>query len=229
MPVALLFDLDGTLITGGGAGGRAMVRAVQAWAGSSREVFRPDMAGRTDPDIFRDLLAQLGIEVAEPPEDLVALYVQHLRHEVGRTPGRLAPGVRELVSACAAVPEFRLALATGNIEPGARIKLEPHGLNPYFPVGGFGDDSRDRRELVATALRRVREREGGAPVPGIVIGDTPRDVHAAHANGLPCVAVATGPFDAASLAAAGADRVLPDLSDRDAFFEAVESLAKGGA
>src|SRR5690606_30002953 len=60
MPVALLFDLDGTLITGGGAGGRAMVRAVQAWAGSSREVFRPDMAGRTDPDIFRDLLAQLG-------------------------------------------------------------------------------------------------------------------------------------------------------------------------
>src|SRR5690606_1451284 len=145
----------------------------------------------------------------------------HLRREVQRTPGRLAPGVREALTACSDHPGLRLALATGNIEEGARIKLDPHGLNSFFPVGGYGSDSGDRAQLVARALERVKAREGREDMRGIVIGDTPRDVAAAHANGMPCVAVATGPYDAAALRDAGADRVLTDMSRVEEFLAAV--------
>lgn len=221
--VALLFDLDGTLVRGAGAGARAMRDAVRQWLGGQEEIPAPDTAGQTDLYLFRDLLARAGVSYEAPPPDLIELYVERLREEVSRAPGTLLPGVRDVLERSRGDGRFRLALATGNIEEGARIKLDPHGLNPFFPVGGYGSDSADRAELVATALERVRRREGDGALPGVVIGDTPRDVAAARANGLPCVAVATGSFSAAALEEAGAEWVLADLSDGDAFFRAVRA------
>lgn len=229
MPVALLFDLDGTLIQGEGAGSRAMLQAVREWAGVP-VVHKPDMAGRTDPEIFREMLAQLGFEDTTPPPELMDLYLVHLEREVGKAPGRAAPGVKALLEACQEEPRIRMmALATGNVEAGARIKLEPHGMNGFFPVGGYGSDSRDRPQLVGIALQRARVRAGVPDMPGVVIGDTPRDVAAARANGMRCIAVATGPYDVASLEAAGADWVFEDLTRVDAFFEAVWACARRGA
>lgn len=228
MPVALLFDLDGTLIKGEGAGVRAMIQSVREWTGRP-DVHKADMAGRTDLEIFREMLARVGLADPTPPPELLDLYLTYLEKEVARTPGRTAPGVKDLLLRCQEDTRLRLALATGNLEAGARIKLEPHGLNPFFPVGGYGSDTNDRKQLVALALERVRQREGRRDVKAIVVGDTPRDVAAAHANGMPCIAVATGPFDAAALAAAGADWVFEDLRQGDAFLDAVWQCVRQGA
>lgn len=233
MPVALLFDLDGTLVLGGGAGRRAMQRAVREWTQTENDLSGVDMAGRTDPDIFRDLLRASGRPDEPVREDLIALYLQCLREEVARTPGRMAPGVQALLECLAADPHVRLALATGNLEAGARIKLEPHGLNGYFPLGGYGSDSSRREELVATAYRRILQREGlerrTRGIQAIVVGDTPRDVAAARANHMACIAVATGPFDRESLLAAGADVVFADLTEPELFLNAVRRLASPAA
>ena len=54
---------------------------------------------------------------------------------------------------------------------------------------------------------------GSRPNRIVVIGDTPHDVTAAHANGAFALAVATGRNGLDELAACGADVALPDLSD----------------
>ena len=101
-------------------------------------------------------------------------------------------------------------MLTGNLEPIARLKLERAGLGRFFEhgQGGFGSDHEDRTELPAIA----RARAGGYPrAQTVVIGDTPRDIACARADGVRCVAVATGPYSAAELA--GADVVLESAHD----------------
>src|SRR5690606_21646459 len=134
------FDLDGTLVLGEGAGRRAMERAVLEWTKANRDLSGVDMAGRTDLAIFRDLLKACGRPGEPVADELIALYLRCLREEVARRPGRVAAGVYRLQERGAAEPGIRLALATGNLEAGARIKLETNRLNGYFPLGGFGND-----------------------------------------------------------------------------------------
>ena len=88
MVVALLFDLDGTLVRGAGAGARAMRDAVRQWLGGQEEIPAPDTAGQTDLYLFRDLLARAGVSYEAPPPDLIELYVERLREEVSRARGR---------------------------------------------------------------------------------------------------------------------------------------------
>ena len=136
--------------------------------------------------------------------------------------GRVAPGVPELLAALAARDGVLLSLVTGNLEPVARIKLRAAGLGGWFPAGqgGFGSDREDRTELPAIA--RARAGADGAPHPRertLVIGDTPRDIACARADGVRCVAVAGGPYAAAELA--DADAVAPDAR---ALLAAIDSL-----
>jgi phosphoglycolate phosphatase-like HAD superfamily hydrolase len=122
----------------------------------------------------------------------------------------VAPGVPEVLEALAVRDGVLLGLLTGNLEPVARLKLARAGLGHYFVpgVGGFGSDHDDRTELPAIA----RARAGGYPrAETVIIGDTPRDIACARADGLRCIAVATGPFTAAELA--GADVVLDSAHD----------------
>ncbi len=100
-----------------------------------------------------------------------------------------------------------LGLLTGNYEPVARLKLRRAGLGKWFSSGpgGFGSDSEDRAALPAIA----RRRGGHAPrEQTIVIGDTPRDIACARADGVRCVAVTTGQYAADELT--GADAVADD-------------------
>jgi phosphoglycolate phosphatase-like HAD superfamily hydrolase len=104
----------------------------------------------------------------------------------------------------------KLGLLTGNFEPVARLKLKRAGVGHHFPArqGAFGSDSEDRTTLPAIARRRAGVR--GRPYPReqtIVIGDTPRDIMCARADGVLAVAVATGPFPVDSLG--DADAVAP--------------------
>lgn len=222
MPL-LLFDIDGTLVLTGGAGGRAMTRAFADVFGV-KDAFRGvAMPGRTDPVIVADAMARAGL--ASEPASLArfrARYFDCLREEVTQ-PGEgrrgVMPGIRPLLETLASRDDVVVALLTGNYAEAARIKLEFYDLWHFFRFGAFGADAPTRDGLVPIALARAREdgSSDGTLARVIVIGDTPLDVASAHAAGSFAVAVATGGSSAAELAHAGADAVFQDLSDRDMF------------
>jgi phosphoglycolate phosphatase-like HAD superfamily hydrolase len=124
-----------------------------------------------------------------------------------------------LLDALAPRDDVRLALLTGNLEPGARIKLAYFDLWRYFPWGAFGEHAVDRTHLVPVALQRAHDAGivPANPRDVLVVGDTPQDIACAHAAGAMGVGVATGPFTAAELRASGADEVFEDLGDTARF------------
>jgi phosphoglycolate phosphatase len=218
----ILFDIDGTLVLTGGAGGRAMRRAF-------REVFDIEggfdgipMSGRTDLSIIRDALKQAGLVHDNGPiARLRDRYVQHLAEALQEPHPRklIMPGVRELLDVLQRRDDVFLALLTGNFMRSAQLKLEHFDLWRYFRCGAFADDAEDRNQLLPVALERAA-RHGAPALPPeqvIVVGDTPLDVECAAASGARAVAVATGSADVATLRACGADVVFEDLTDTSAF------------
>jgi phosphoglycolate phosphatase len=226
-PTLVLFDIDGTLVLTGGAGRRALERAFADVAGRAASLDGIPFAGRTDRRIVADMLERIGAGArlgdAVWLERLRETYCRFLEEELGAAdrPGRLVlPGVRELLDALAAREDATVALLTGNFEDGARIKLSHFGLWRYFAWGAFGDAVEDRNALLPIALDLARARGLAFPPDRIfIVGDTPLDVACARAGGVRAVAVATGGFDAALLAAAGADVVFEDLGDTAAVLE----------
>jgi phosphoglycolate phosphatase len=201
----------------GGAGGRALAEAF-------REVFEIDgfqgvsMAGRTDKWILSELVSRHGVSADDLTlQRLRASYLSHLTRQMREpSPGKvILPGVSRLLDVLVARDDVRLALLTGNLAAGARVKLEYFNLWRYFACGAFGDDTPDRNALFVQAMDRVEALEGISPrsEDAVVIGDTPFDIQVAIAAGARSLAVATGSFDTAALRAAGADVVLSDLSD----------------
>ena len=210
-----LFDIDGTLIRAGGAGRRAVEAAVGEAVGKPGEVSLSSMefAGRTDPWIIREALSMFGV-VADDQSvvEVLERYVDILPGELARASAfEVLPGVPTLLDMVASLEHVVMGLGTGNAEPAAYAKLNRGGLDSYFSFGGFGSDHIDRAELLRVGLERGRQRTNGADTRAVVIGDTPRDVHAARAIGAECVAVATGSYDEAALREAGADLVVSDL------------------
>jgi phosphoglycolate phosphatase-like HAD superfamily hydrolase len=223
MPNLVLFDIDGTLVLTGGAGLRAMARAVEAVAGSPAVLDGIPVAGRTDWIILSDVMRRAGRDLdAALLDRLRVRYVAFLREEIqqrGRGAKGVMPGIRELLERLHARPDVWLGLLTGNFVEGARIKLEHFDLWRYFRGGAFGDDAADRNALVPVALERLR-REGLPPIPPsrvFVVGDTPHDVACAHAAGAVPVGVATGGHSVEELRACGAPIVFDDLRETDRF------------
>jgi len=179
--------------------------------------------GKTDPAIIREIFAASGSDRANVSvERILERYVVYLREEVETAAAyRVLPGIVRVLDELGRRPDVLLGLATGNIELGARIKLERGNLNRYFTFGGFGSDSDDRTALVRRAAEVAALRCGNAVAPSdvFVIGDTPRDVEAGRAAGFCTIGVATGQFTTADLEEAGATAVLTDFEqDRDQFF-----------
>lgn len=230
MVVLVLFDIDGTLILTGGAGGRAMTRAFGEVFGVDKAFSGIPMAGRTDRAIVEDALARVGLSLTEEAFDRFRRrYYACLREEIEQPgPGKgIMPGTEALLEELSVARDVALALLTGNFAEAARIKLEYFGLWRYFPWGVFGDDVVDRAALVPRALAEARARGVviRSPSQVVIVGDTPHDVACARAAGTRAIAVATGGFDGAALAAAGADLVLADLTDRVAFRRVVKEAA----
>ena len=223
----MLFDIDGTLLETGGAGVAAMNAAfgelfpAVAAALPGRPFDGIMMAGRTDPEIVADAFSKHGIEAGGMVSVFMDVYVRHLGAFIENPSKKLKPGVKEALNALLAVqPGFCLGLLTGNIEKGARIKLEPFGLNGYFGVGAFGSDSADRNSLLPIALDRFNRLGFGRSASDcIVVGDTPKDVECAKRHGARAIAVATGRYTAAELVLTEADHVLEDLSDTPFFLK----------
>jgi phosphoglycolate phosphatase-like HAD superfamily hydrolase len=134
--------------------------------------------------------------------------------------------VKDLLRSLKNTDSYVLGLLTGNLEEGARIKLEPFELNPFFALGAYGSDAEDRNLLLPIALRRVREQLGLPLRTGdcVVIGDTPKDVECARVHGAPSIAVATGPIPLEVLQETGADLVLSDLSDTAGLMDWIQRL-----
>jgi phosphoglycolate phosphatase-like HAD superfamily hydrolase len=213
--VLLLFDIDGTLLL------KASLEHVEAMHDALLEIHgvaepaRVEAAGRTDVEIARQICVLAGVPAVDFDARLDDLLVAVAERYAALVPddisARIAPGVPEALDALGAREDTLLSLVTGNIEPVARMKLRAAGIGDRFPAGqgGFGSDHEDRTLLPAVA--RARAGGAGAPHPRedtLVIGDTPRDVACAHADGVRCVAVASGPYRADELG--DADVVVPD-------------------
>jgi phosphoglycolate phosphatase-like HAD superfamily hydrolase len=216
-----LFDIDGTLITTGGAGYRAIKKAVEATFGVERALEGIPVAGRTDSIILRDAVEAIdGRELTIELRDRIReTYMGLLRTEidlVGGGPGVL-PGVRDLLDRVTDDPAYHVALLTGNFSQTAEIKLGYFDLWRYFAWGAWGEDAVHRNDLLPVALARYRERTGDeiAPADVVIIGDTPNDVEVARVGGARSVCVTTGQFGRQTLLEAGADVVFHDLSDVD--------------
>lgn len=212
----ILFDVDGTLVSGGPAK-HAFEAAMVETYGTVGEVAGVSFAGKTDPQIARELLSGAGFDRESIDAGLPELwerYVAHLEERLPDVPVRVLPGVLELLDALAELEDVGLGLLTGNIARGAELKLGSAGLWDRFAIGGFGSDHEERDELPSVALDRARLHWSVTLEAGdaVVVGDTPRDVGCGRAGGTRTVAVATGSFVAEELRAAGADHVLEDLS-----------------
>lgn len=217
----LLFDIDGTLLHGATQAHKdAMHEALRIVhrVDADHVPLRLSAAGRTDPEIARAILLAAGIS-AERIDDRAA----DVREECCRAYARLCPadlsdtvlpGVTELLDWLGGLATVTMGLLTGNYEPVARLKMALAGLGRYFPSGqgAFGSDAEDRAALPAIARRRAGRV--GAPnrrEQTVVIGDTPRDIACARADGVRSLAVATGPYGVDELS--GADTVVSDIGE----------------
>jgi phosphoglycolate phosphatase-like HAD superfamily hydrolase len=218
----ILWDVDLTLVVTGRAGRDAFDVAIESVLGRPPGDHGVRMAGKTDPQIAREILAFAAVAndehdrhlptVLRALEDGLAAVADRIRAE-----GHVLPGVPELLARLATEPDTVQTVLTGNIEPNAAVKVGAFGLDRWLDltVGAYGSDSAIRTDLVPIAVERARRRYGRAfPVERTwVIGDTPLDLACARAGGVRCLLVATGhhPYD--ELAAAGADLVVSDLQD----------------
>jgi phosphoglycolate phosphatase-like HAD superfamily hydrolase len=230
-PTLVLFDVDGTLIDTAGAGRAGLeagFRAVYGLADARRHASAVRFGGKTDPAIIADIARSAGISPATVEAryaDLQEAYVAALRAElaVADSRRRVLPGVRALLDALADRPDVALGLVTGNVEEGARVKLDAFGLSRYFVDGGFASDHPDRSEIARIAHQKLSRRAGYRFPPDrvMIIGDTELDVLCARANGFRAIAVASGSTTHAELVGAGADAVFADLTDAPAILSAL--------
>lgn len=216
----VLFDIDGTLITDGGASRQAFgdaLRQVYAYEG---DLSRYDFSGRTDPQIAHMVLRDTGLSEADVDariDQLWRVYLGALAANVSSERVRVLPGIREVIDALSRRDDVLLALLTGNLEPGARLKLGPTGLVDHFSFGAFGSDSPRREELPPIAVERAAASTGvrfeGRDV--VIIGDSIYDVRCGVPHGATTIAVASGKTSGERLRAENPDH----------FFESATSEA----
>jgi phosphoglycolate phosphatase-like HAD superfamily hydrolase len=222
--VLLLFDIDGTLLVGADRAHRDAIHEALRVVHGVTEYSRGGMAvaGRTDADIARGMLLTAGIDaeqIDERADDVrIAACEAYARLVEDDLSACVAPGMRELLERLAAREDAILSLVTGNYEAIARLKLGAARIGSYFArgQGGLGSDHESRAELPAIARRRAGTLRAGREGPWprantLLIGDTPRDIACARADGVKVVAIATGPFEASALT--GADAVARDARE----------------
>jgi phosphoglycolate phosphatase len=224
----VLFDIDGTLLNSGGVGRASMQRALADVFGSpGNPSYRYD--GKTDKQIVRDTMRLEGHSdehIDSRMETLIGLYLDGLRRGVksGEFQVRPLDGVVELLDALEARKDVVLGLLTGNVEPGARVKLSAAGIDPdRFRINAFGSDHELRPRLPAIAQRRASETLG-LDIAGervIVIGDTPADIDCGRSLGARAIGVASGHYTVEQLEAHDPYAVFPSLKNTDQILESI--------
>ncbi len=213
----LLFDIDGTLVSTGGAGAAAWKQAFQELHGVPADIGQYTDAGMTDPDVGAKTFEAV-LDRKPTPHELAQLLqrrLEHLPEAVAQSRNyRVLPGVPERLRQLSRDGHL-LGLITGNGDGAAHIKLQRGDLNRWFTFGAYASAGVDRAGIVRRAVERGEAMLGRdlSNEEILVIGDTPLDVDAAHAVGCTAIAVATGHFDRAGLEKAGADHVLETLEE----------------
>jgi phosphoglycolate phosphatase len=220
----VMWDIDYTLLRGGGVASRAWKAAFTELTGVAwRQT--PIFGGRTDLDICAETFSTHGVTDCTP-ERFFARYVEqvHVNRHLFAEQGALMPGVRAVLDRLRSDPGVVQTLVTGNVPQVAAAKVAAFDLTDAFDaeVGGYGTDDSVRATLVRRSLERAEAKYGQRFQP-VVIGDTAYDITAALANGAVAIGVATGGTTMADLVLAGAHAVLPDLSDVDAVIRVVTS------
>ncbi len=221
MKPAIFFDIDGTLLYAKGLGRAAFAEAFEVAYRHPVDMSNVSFVGATDTAIIRTLAHAQGI-VSTPAqeEQFFFAFAQALDVRLKEGPILLYPGVQELLARLVE-RGYLLGTVTGNIRTTAWRKLHHSGLDTYFTFGAYACDHEDRNQLAAIAMQRAEALGASAK---LLIGDTPKDIHAAHANKLPCLAVATGWISEEELSAAGANAVLKDFSNVDATLSLIDEL-----
>ncbi len=218
----VLFDIDGTLIASNQVGTKAMYRAMEGFLGSSDALRRIHMAGMVDWGIWREALGSEGYSADEADAhvpDLWRSYVAELAYILASPEHRdpeILPGVCPLLKALDEREDILLGLLTGNIEPGAWLKLGKVGLDRFFRFGAFGNDAAERPSLPAVAVERAATFANGHHFTKkeiVIIGDTVHDIACGESLGVCAIGIATGPADVNTLCAAGADYAFESLED----------------
>jgi phosphoglycolate phosphatase-like HAD superfamily hydrolase len=210
-----LFDIDGTLIRSGGAGVAALRQALREDFHVGLAADETEIAGRTDRAIARDMFATHNLDDSpENWERFQAGYLRRLPQNLATFEGQILPGVLKLLEELGGRSDTALGLLTGNMEAGARKKLEHFNLLHHFSFGAYGDRWFDRDDVARDAFRLLKERFDGqiAPQQIWVIGDTPYDVQCSRAIGAQALAVATGGHTREQLAACRPEVVLDNLA-----------------
>jgi phosphoglycolate phosphatase-like HAD superfamily hydrolase len=234
MTVLVLFDIDGTMLLAHGAGRRAVHRAMREVFGTTGPEHHP-FDGKTDPQIVLELGTLAGVEeaiIVERMNTALERYYDHLEADITGAPHtvELLPGVHALLDALDARDDVMLGLLTGNIEPGASLKLRAVNIAPErFVVGAYGSDAPVRPALPAIAQSRAAQRLG-VELPGahiVIIGDTPHDMTCGNGVGARAIGVETGRFKAADLHPHNPLAVFSDLTDTAAIVAAITSVKPG--
>lgn len=229
-PVAVLFDIDETLVHTGGAGARSWTWAFDQLYGIEADIGEHSSAGETDPQVGRATFE--AVVGREPSHDelarLYSKYLWHLSDEIWASEGyKVLDGAEDLLTRLADAGVI-LGVISGAMEGAARMKLYPGKLNRFFVFGAYGSDSPDRTEITSLAAGKAARLHGRelSRDEVYVVGDTPRDIDAARAAGATAVGVASGHYGEDELRAANPDHVLPSL--RTAFPGLDEAPASNG-
>jgi len=216
----VLWDIDRTLLTTGGAGQRAFFEAGREIVGETFTLDGVDTLGRLDSVIWRDVALVNGLrDTGSLEKRFRVAYRNNLKRQISmKSTIRLLPGVRRLIGCLEEIKSITQGILSGNYPEIGQLKLQGAGLRcDTFKVWVGGSDGNSRQDLVQVALTRYARLATAAIEPGhvIIIGDTPRDVDCAKAHGCRCVAVATGRFSKEALEKAGADFVREDLTNTE--------------
>jgi phosphoglycolate phosphatase-like HAD superfamily hydrolase len=223
----VLFDIDGTLVDCGTLSGKAFSKAFHEAFEVPCPIFAPeDVAGLTDSAILAEVVRRLNLKCDDFDRRrslAFEIYARKLAVEFQRQPARELPGAGHAVRVVGQTNGLAPGLLTGSTEATARIKLESAGIDfGQFACGAYSDDASLRDALPPVARARFAKRFGVEPERTIIIGDTPRDIQAARANGCEFIGVATGPYGRSTLEAAGAQVILDDLSKTDSLCKAID-------
>jgi phosphoglycolate phosphatase-like HAD superfamily hydrolase len=223
----VLFDIDETLIYSNGAGRRAIGSALMNMFGVNTKSIKVSMSGKTDQQILFEIMEAGGYgrqHYEERLEEWFECYLNILKEEILQAdPYKVHEGVYELLDQLNKQPEASLGLLTGNIERGARLKLDKFDLNKYFPIGAYGSDAFDRLDLPHIARQRAEEyyKQEFQPPQIVIIGDSIHDVRCAQNYGAVSIAVHTGKTQRSELEALSPNFLFPSLKDVDTVLNAI--------
>jgi phosphoglycolate phosphatase-like HAD superfamily hydrolase len=222
----VLFDIDGTLLTTNGIAKHTFAEALEAVLGKPTIAREHDFAGKTDQQIYREIMQQSGFDDETTDarmHEVLDTFLDLLEQRLTPDTVTALPGVHALLEALAGETTVTLGLLTGSMIRGARIKLVPAGLEKYFSFGAFGSDGLHRHELPSIAVERAYNRTGYVfrEKEIIIIGDTPNDIHCGSHLNVRTIAVASGGATRDKLAKHDPDFLFDSLENTDEVVEAI--------